>query len=56
MEFDTPLGIPDVVARDQDHGEEGLDDARRDVAEQLARDAPAHGGGADDEADDGDAA
>lgn len=42
MQFDTHRGISDVVARDQGHHEEGYDNARRHVAEQLPRNAPSH--------------
>ncbi len=46
--------VTEIMSRDQDHHEERLDDAGRDITQQLPRQAPAHGARADDEPDDGD--
>ena len=46
MEVKTPPSISDVVADDQDYGEERLDNARGDIAEELPNDSLAHDTGA----------
>ena len=40
MEVDTSSSISNIVTRDQDHWEEGLDNAGREIAKKLPCDAP----------------
>ena len=52
MKVNTSSGIADVVSRDQDHGEEGLNNAGGHIAKKLSSDAPSHGTCPNNEAQD----